>query len=188
MNPMVPYVKVWDPFVRLAHWIVAFGCIANLSVLRDGREVHDFVGYAVLATVVLRLAWGVVGSAHARFRDFVPRPKQLLNYLQLMMRGREPRYVGHNPAGAVMMLTLMLLCIVCGVSGWMMGLDRFWGDPQLHAVHAIAANLILICAVVHVLGAVIESFRHQENIILAMVTGRKRPPRGTDVSNAPAAD
>jgi cytochrome b len=183
-----PRVMVWDPVVRLVHWIVAFGCIANLSFLRNADSIHEYVGYTVSGAVLVRLIWGVYGSHHARYADFVPRPAQLLNYVRLLLRGREPRYLGHNPAGAAMMITLVLLVIACALSGWMMGLDRFWGESWVEYLHESAANLIMIGAILHVAGAILESVRHRENLPLSMVTGRKRAPAGSDVANASAAD
>jgi cytochrome b len=181
-------MMVWDPVVRVVHWLVAFGCIANLSVLKDADDVHEYVGYAVLGAVLIRLVWAVIGSRHARYSDFVPTMPEMRTYLRLLVRGREPRYVGHNPAGALMMMFLVVLVIVCGVSGWMMGLDRFWGELWVQLVHEWSANLILIGALLHVAGAIVESLRHRENLILAMITGRKRAATGSDVCKSPDAD
>lgn len=180
-------VKVWDPLLRLFHWTLALGCIANLTVLREAGDVHEIVGYGVLGAVGVRLLWGFVGPRHARFADFVPGPRRLAGYVAAMIQRREPRYLGHNPAGAVMMLALMALVAVCGVTGWMMGLDAFWGDERLEEVHEAAANVILIMAGLHVLAALVESWRHRENLILSMVTGYKRAARGTDVDHAAPA-
>lgn len=181
-------VKVWDPVVRLFHWTVALGCIANLTVLREVKSVHRYVGYVILAAVVVRLVWGFIGARHARFSDFAPGPRRLWTYLKALVRGREPRYIGHNPAGAVMMLALIGLVTACGVTGWMMGLDAFWGEPWLEKLHEGAANVILVMAILHVLAALVESWRHRENLVLAMITGLKRAPKGSDVCHAPAAD
>jgi cytochrome b len=178
-------VKVWDPLVRILHWTLALACIANLSVLRDADESHEYVGYAALAAVAIRILWGVIGSQHARFGDFIPGPRRLVSYCGELMRGREPRYLGHNPAGAVMMMLLVFLVAIVGLSGWMMGTDRFWGVEWVETLHEMAANLIFACAVLHVMGAVVESVRHRENLILSMITGRKRAPNGSDVIHAP---
>lgn len=168
-------VRVWDPFVRVSHWVVALACFANLSILRHAEEPHEWVGYAALAFVTARIGWGFIARGHANFRDFFPTPRYLIEYLRLFLRGREPRHIGHNPAGAAMMLTLMALVVACGITGWMLGLDAFWGDSTVHAVHEWTANAILGLAILHVGGALVASFRHRENLILAMITGRKRP-------------
>lgn len=180
-------VPVWDPLVRILHWTLALACIANLSLLRDADELHEYAGYAALAAVAIRILWGVIGSRHARFEDFIPGPRRLVSYCAQLLRGREPRYLGHNPAGAFMMMLLILLVVMTGLSGWMMGTDRFWGVEWVETLHETAANLILACAVLHVIGAVVESVRHRENLILSMITGRKRAPKGSDVFHAPAA-
>lgn len=186
-SPPPPRVKVWDPVVRLFHWTLALGCLANLTVLRDAETLHRYVGYAVGGALAVRLLWGAFGSRHARFADFVPGPRRLAGYLKALLRAREPRYLGHNPAGAVMMLALMLLAATCAVTGWMMGLDAFWGDRRVETVHEAAANLILAMAVLHVAAALVESWRHRENLIGAMITGWKRAPAGDDVDHAAAA-
>lgn len=180
-------VQVWDPLVRILHWTLALACIANLSVLRDANELHEYIGYAALAAVAIRILWGVIGSQHACFGDFIPGPRRLLSYCTQLLRGREPRYLGHNPAGAVMMMMLVLLVVIASLSGWMMGTDRFWGVEWVETLHETAANLILASTVLHVMGAVVESIRHRENLILSMITGCKRAPEGSDVFHAPAA-
>ena len=87
-----------------------------------------------------------------------------------------------------MMLALIGLVSACGVTGWMMGLDAFWGLRWVETLHEVLANTILVMAILHVLAALIESWRHRENLVLAMVTGRKRAPGGNDVHHAPAVD
>lgn len=168
-------VRVWDPLVRTTHWITALACIADLSFLRHADALHEWAGYAALAAVSVRIGWGFVAKGHANFRDFIPSPRAATRYVRLLIRREEPRYLGHNPAGALMMVTLMLLVITCGVTGWMLGLDQFWGDSRVEAIHVAAANTILVLAVFHVAGALFEGFRHRENLILAMINGRKRP-------------
>ena len=181
----VAEVKVWDPVVRLFHWTLALGCIANLTVLREAESAHEIVGYVILGAIAVRLLWGFVGSRHARFSDFLTGPKTLIGYLGVLLRGKAPRYVGHNPVGALMMIALISLATVCGVTGVMMGQDAFWGEEWVEEIHETAANLILVMAVFHVLAALVESWHHRENLIRAMITGRKRAATGTDVDHAP---
>ncbi len=181
-------VKVWDPIVRIFHWTVAGGVIANLTFLKHEETPHIYVGYAVITALAVRLIWGVIGRRHARFASFVPGPGGLLCYGRAMIAHREPRYVGHNPAGAAMIVVLMLLLAIVGTTGWMMGLDRFWGVGWVETVHEVAANILIGAVALHVIGAIVESVRHRENLPLAMITGYKRAPTGTDVDHAPAAD
>jgi len=180
-------VKVWDPIVRLFHWTVAGGVIANLTFLRHAETPHIYVGYVVVSALIIRLLWGVVGRRHARFASFIPGPGGLLSYFKAMMGCREPRYVGHNPAGAAMIVLLLLLVAIVGTTGWMMSLDLFWGVQWVEVVHEVTANIIIAAALLHVAGAIVESIRHRENLPLAMITGYKRAATGTDIDHAPAA-
>ncbi|MCX5513109.1 cytochrome B [Kaistia algarum] len=167
-------IPVWDPVVRLFHWTIVTACILNLFILEAGETAHRFVGYVVAIALTLRFLWGFAGPRHARFADFFPTPRRLIPYLRDLRRGREPRHVGHNPAGAVMMLLLMSLLASLCLTGWMMGLDAFWGEEWLEELHGALANGILVLALVHAGAAIVESWRHRENLVLSMVTGRKR--------------
>lgn len=180
-------IKVWDPLVRIFHWTVALGTIANLTVLRHVEDPHIYLGYAMVVALLVRLIWGFVGKGHARFSAFVPGPKKLACYGTALIARREPRYIGHNPAGAVMMLILMGLVAGMGITGWMMGSDQFWGEPWVEELHEILANIIIGAAVLHVGAAIVESIRHRENMPWSMITGYKRAASGSDIDNAPAS-
>jgi len=180
-------VPVWDPLVRIFHWTVVLGVALNSFILQSGKAPHRYVGYVVAAALAVRIVWGGVGSAHARFSDFVASPRTVVSHLRAVIARRDRRYVGHNPAGGAMALALMgLLALTC-LTGWMQGLDAFWGVQWVEEAHAICANLILAMATVHVLAAIAESVAHRENLVLAMITGRKRRARGTDVDHAGSA-
>lgn len=176
-------VRVWDPVVRLFHWTVVAGCVINL-LFEGGNTFHRAVGYVVAAAVAVRVAWGFAGKGHARFSDFIPRPVALLGYLRLLVSRNEPRFIGHNPAGSVMILLLLGSLTAVSITGWMMGLDRFFGNETLEELHETSAMTILVLAGIHVAAVVFESARHSENLIKAMITGRKRKPTGTDIDHA----
>jgi cytochrome b len=165
-------IRVWDPVVRLFHWTVAFGCVAAF-LTEDLRQVHKAIGYVVLAALVVRLAWGFLGSRHARFGDFLRPPGETIGYARDLLQGRERRYLGHNPLGGLMVLVLMTVLAVIGISGWMTTLDAFWGVDWVEELHEVAANSLLLLVPVHLLGVTVESWRHRENLVRAMVTGDK---------------
>ena len=166
-------VPVWDRFVRLFHWgLVLSFFVAYFSTDSIGW-VHKGFGYATLALVAARVVWGFIGSGHARFASFVPGPGKLVRYLVAVARRREPRHLGHNPAGAVMILFLMLAVAVIGCTGWMMTLDAFWGNESVENLHVWTVDLALAAVLVHVLANLYGSLRHRENLIGSMVTGRK---------------
>ena len=112
-------VRVWDLPTRLFHWLLAILVVAAYVTAEIGGsliEWHGRVGIAITGLLAFRLVWGVIGSTYARFADFVPTPARLLRYLTLLLRGREPRHLGHNPAGAVMILYLLGATLVIGVT------------------------------------------------------------------------
>jgi cytochrome b len=134
-----------------------------------------------------RVIWGFVGSHHARFASFVPGPKKLWRYLGAVLAQREPRHLGHNPAGAMMILALLLLVAGIGVSGWMLTLDAFWGNGSVETLHTLLVDATVLAVLVHVGANVYGSWRHRENLILSMVTGRK-PAGTTEAPALPRAD
>jgi len=164
--------RVWDPLVRILHWTFAIGCAAAFLTEEFGT-LHKLVGYTVLAAVGLRVVWGFVGPGHARFASFVRGPREVVAYLAALVRGCEPYHEGHNPLGAVMILTLLLLLTVIGISGWMMTVDAFWGEDWVEDLHATSADLLLWLVPLHVAGVIFASLRHKENLVKAMITGRK---------------
>lgn len=167
-------VKVWDPFVRVFHWslVVLF---ATAYVTGDEIErVHIAAGYAIAGLLTLRIVWGFVGTRHARFADFVRSPREALGYLRDVLLLRARRYVGHNPAGGLMVVALMLMLVGTCITGYLMTTDAYWGSKVLEEVHGVLANTTVALVVLHVLGVLAASFEHRENLVKAMVTGRKR--------------
>ena len=167
-------VVVWDPLVRITHWIVAACVLANLAILESGSVPHRWAGYIACGIVALRTLWGFVGSQHARFSSWFPTPSRLKPYLAALVKGNPPRVLGHNPAGAVMMIALWSLVIALGTSGYLMGTDAFFGEEWLEELHEALANTLIAAVSLHVVAALLESWRHKENLPLAMLTGKKR--------------
>ena len=165
-------VRVWDPLVRLFHWSLV-AAFATAFVSEEGERLHEVAGYVVLGLIAFRLVWGLIGPAHARFKDFVPSPARLWAYLRSLVRGRPERYLGHNPAGAVMILCLLGTVFIAAGSGWLMTTDRFWGTKWVEELHEVSAWLALALVGVHVAGVLVSSLLHRENLVRAMITGRK---------------
>jgi cytochrome b len=169
-------VKVWDPFVRLFHWsLVALFVLAYVTG-DEVEKVHIAAGYAIAGLLALRIVWGFVGPRHARFTDFVRSPRVALRYMRDTLLLRARRYVGHNPAGGLMVVALIvMLAGTCG-TGYLMTTDAYWGSKAMEEVHEVFANATIVLIVLHVLGVLVASFEHRENLVKAMVTGRKRAP------------
>ena len=104
-------VKVWDPAVRLGHWLLV-ALFATAYVTGEGEsEVHVYAGYGVLGVVALRLLWGFAGTRYARFAEFLRGPRETLAYLKSFAAGRPAHYLGHNPAGGYMIVLLLAMLL-----------------------------------------------------------------------------
>ena len=200
--------RVWDPLVRVFHWgLVAAFAVAWFSA-EEMDTVHEVAGYVVAGLIAFRLVWGLVGSHYARFAEFLRGPSAILGYAGDMIRGRERRYLGHNPVGAVMIVALLVTLSATAWTGWLLeepGRAAMLSElPQIAApafadedgeygeagenggetiaeLHETFANLTLLLVALHVAGVVLSSFRHHENLARAMVTGDKRAPGAGDV-------
>jgi len=212
------YIKVWDIAIRVFHWTL-FGCYALAFISSENiPKLHVFFGYSVLFLVLFRIVYGFVGTKYARFSDFLYRPAQIADYLKGLLIGRPKHYIGHNPAGGVMIFILLLSLLSLTLSGikaygikghgplakheisFMTNAfadsddkedrdkhnshnrrsqknhrteknekDEFWEE-----VHETIAHFTLFLISIHVLGVWVSSLVHRENLIKAMITGRKR--------------
>lgn len=169
-----PAIKVWDPLVRIGHWLLVLS-IALAWLTRAGEGAwHEWIGYVSLAVIAVRVAWGWLGSSHARFAEFVRSPATTLRYSRQVLAGHEPRYIGHNPLGGWMIIALLLNAALAGFSGWLYTTDRFWGVEWVETLHSTLADSLLVLAAAHVAGVIFSSWRHRENLLAAMLHGRKR--------------
>lgn len=167
-------VKVWDPFVRVFHWSLV-ALFATAYVTGDEIErVHIAAGYAIAGLLALRIMWGFVGPRHARFANFVRPPREAFGYLRDALLLRARRYIGHNPSGGLMIIALIVMLVGTCATGYLMTTDAYWGSKVLEDVHGALANATVALVVLHVLGVLVASFEHGENLVKSMVTGRKR--------------
>lgn len=175
-------VAVWDPVIRVLHWALA-ASIAAAWVTRHGYGVwHERIGYASLLIVALRFAWGWIGPRHARFGQFVRTPSATLRYAGQVLSQQEARHIGHNPLGGWMILALLTVAALAGSSGWLYTTDAYWGVEWVEDLHEALAIFLLMLVALHVGGVVVASWRHRENLVAAMIHGRKRPPENNDVT------
>ena len=180
-------VKVWDPFVRIFHWLLVLTFTVAYLTGEDLEILHNNTGYAVAGLVLLRIVWGFAGTRHARFRDFVYPPAEVRGFLRDTLRQRAQRYLGHNPAGGAMVVVMLLSLIITTLTGIafygvedgagplaMLAGSPAWSREMLEEVHEFFANLMVLLVVVHVIGVVVEGRLHRENLVKAMWNGRKR--------------
>jgi cytochrome b len=200
-------VRVWDPAVRVGHWLLA-ALFAFAYLTGEGdSDLHVYAGYGVLAVAAFRILWGFAGTRYARFSQFLRGPRATFAYLKSFAAGRPDHYLGHNPAGGWM---IVLLLAMLAVTGWT-GLETYGGQghgplAQGVAIVAVAraeggaprkpkrqrsarerfwkelhegfANATLALVLLHIAGAVAASLVHRENLVKAMVTGDKRAGPG----------
>ena len=181
-------VKVWDPLVRVLHWTLAATIALAWLTRSGGGRWHEWIGYASLTAVAVRFGWGFgwgfAASKRARysaFGSFVRAPAATLGYARALIAGREHRYLGHNPLGGWMIVALLTTAALAGFSGWLYTTDAWWGDPRVEAIHYALSVVLLVLIALHVAGVVVTSLRHRENLLAAMITGRKRPASGDDI-------
>ena len=167
-------IRVWDPVVRIFHWSLVGGFAVAYVTADEWDKAHELVGYIIAGLIAFRLFWGLVGSRHARFSDFLYRPSTIVAFIKdsLAMKGK--RYVGHNPAGGAMVVALLLAIVGIAATGYMMKLDMFWGAEWVEDAHEILVNATLLLIILHVVGVILASFEHKENLVRSMITGLKR--------------
>lgn len=164
---------VWDAPVRVFHWllVLTFAGAWLTAESEHWRLVHVTLGYTAGALVLFRIVWGFVGTFHARFANFVRGPAAVRNYLRSIVRGRPEHHTGHNPAGALAILALLAGLLALVGTGWA-GYSELTGDWMLELHEGVATALLALIGV-HVAAVVASSLLHRENLVRAMVTGRK---------------
>lgn len=171
-------VLIWDWPVRIGHW-----ALATLFILawlsgdsEEWRLVHATLGGALLGLVLFRLLWGFMGSYHARFGSFVRGRQAVFAYVQGLLSapfgGKVEDDAGHNAAAGWAILAMLTLGLLTAVSGWIAYQGEEW--EAFGAVHEFLATAMLWIVIIHVLGVLVSSLAHGENLIAAMFTGYKR--------------
>ncbi|SIO47690.1 Cytochrome b [Rhodovulum sp. ES.010] len=110
-------VRVWDPVVRVGHWVLVAGFATAYLTEGEPEWLHVWAGYAIAATVTLRIFWGLVGPERARFSDFVTGPGKVVAYLKRLVAGSAERHIGHSPAGGAMTVALLVMLGATAFSG-----------------------------------------------------------------------
>jgi cytochrome b len=166
---------VWDLGIRLLHWTLAAATCLSLWTGLAGHWTaqHEPAGYVVAAAVCLRFILGFAGRPHARFAQFMQSPKRTLAYLRALRARTAPHYPGHNPLGGWMVVTILTCLSGSAITGFMLTTDAFWGSPGVSLVHECFAYFVLALIAIHVTGIVAMSFYQRQNLLKAMITGRR---------------
>lgn len=167
---------IWDKFIRIFHWSVATLFLLDYWVVEGGEDLHDWIGYAIALLVVLRVIWGFIGSTNARFNSFWPSVFNIKQYIQ-RFPNKTSYTSGHNPLGGMMILFLLFMLFLTALSGWMRGLDMFWGEDWVQWLHEYSADVLMASVLIHVMAVVITQTLTRVPLIIPMITGkRKKPP------------
>ncbi len=169
----VSKIPVWDLPVRVFHWLLAasFAGAFLTAESEHWRNLHVMLGYTLLGLILFRLVWGFAGSRHARFASFVAGPAAVWRYLRSLISGDPEHHVGHNPAGALAIVALLGLGVLTAATGWAVYSDV--GGEWVEEVHEGAAYAMLAVVGLHVAGVLVSSVLHRENLVAAMISGRK---------------
>jgi cytochrome b len=185
LNKYPATVKVWDPLVRVFHWGLVFFFLLAFASGDDWDSLHFLSGYAVALLLCFRLVWGIIGTRNARFLSFVKPPRVVINHLKAMLSFKPGHYLGHNPVAAVMVIALLISIALVSFSGMVLiategqgplagTLFMRWNAKWMEEVHEFFANFTLLLVFMHVAAVVFSSFLEGENLVRAMITGRKR--------------
>lgn len=191
-------VRVWGPAVRLFHWLLAAavivslltGFLAQITWLR----VHLIVGAVIAFLLFFRIVWGVLGTVHARFADFAYRPDEVLHHLRGVCAGRPGHHLGHNPLGSMMVFAFLVVLTVMTVTGVtalggvvkqgpLAAFVGFATASRVLSVHYYLAIAVAAMIAAHLGGVALYSVQSRQNLVRAMITGRKAgaplksPPR-----------
>jgi len=197
-------IKVWDIGVRVFHWsLVAFFSIAYITGEIETETLHAYAGYVIIGLLAFRIIWGFIGSRYARFADFLYSPAEIMTYLKGLLTRHPKHYLGHNPAGGLMVVVMLASLIAVSWTGLeVYGAEGHgplaqaelslvataqadgWEDDDEHEgdeefweeVHEASVYFMLLLIGLHLAGVVISSLLHRENLVRAMVTGRKPKP------------
>lgn len=183
---MAPLIRVWDLLLRALHWLLAASVITAWASghWQSGRwfdEIHHTAGYVAGGVVISRLIWGFVGTRYARFVQFVRSLRATLQYARQVVQGSERRHIGHNPLGAYMVVALLLTVAASSLTGFLYTTEWLWGYEWLENLHAALGWLIAILVPCHLAGVALSSRRHRENLVAAMINGRKRGAEPGDI-------
>jgi len=167
-------VLVWDFPVRVFHWLLVISFVgAWLTSEGEALQlIHYAFGYSACAIILFRIVWGIVGTRYARFTQFIKGPTETWQHIKSLLAGRQPMGLGHNPVGALVMISLMILILLIDVTGYWIIKD-FFGE-FMSGAHEAISNIAFGFVLIHIAAAIIMSFLQKENLVKSMFNGMKQ--------------
>lgn len=179
-------ILVWDLPTRMFHWFLAAGFLLAFGIAVFAGDDHPLFPYHALLgltlglMVLLRVVWGLVGTRHARFASFPMAPAALIDYTKSILTRGGRRYIGHNPASSYAIVGMLALILGLAITGVLLGM----GWRGLEEVHEVCAYATIVVVGVHVLGVIVHTLRHKDNVTLAMIRGRKEGDSASAIASA----
>ena len=192
-------VKVWDGWLRLFHWSIVLLLIVSYVTAKTGRmEWHMLSGYAMLALLLFRIAWGFVGSDSARFARFLRGPGAVRRHLRGLWRSEADEHVGHNAAGGWMVMLLIGLLLAQVLTGLFSDDEEYHRGPFADWVgfeasqwitgwHQRLFNAILAAVALHVAAVAFYGAVVGRNLVRPMITGRTEVAPDSAAARTPPA-
>jgi len=167
-------ILVWDFPIRVFHWLLAISFAgAWLTSESEAQQlIHYAFGYSACAIILFRIVWGIVGTRYARFTQFIKGPTETWWHIKSLLVGRQPPSPGHNPAGALVMISLMILILLIGLTGYWIVKDVL--GELMSGAHEAISNLAFGFVLIHVAAAIIMSLLQKENLVKSMFNGIKQ--------------
>lgn len=170
MRPAEPIA--WNLVTRLSHWLIAIPIMLDFFI--EGGDIsHKVLGYIALVVTCFRFVWGFITKDEASFSSFPLHVKKTYEYAINTFTKNKIYYPGHNPLASWVYICMWILVVFLGITGFMMGLDRFWGEDWLEELHEIFSNCLLVLVVFHILGLILDSWKFKRKTWLGMFTGKK---------------
>ena len=172
-------ILIWDLPTRLFHILLALGFVSAASIalfVSDESPVfpfHAMIGLVLALMVLLRIAWGFVGTRYARFSSFTPPPSVVFRYFESLVQPRQASqhrtHQGHNPGSAYGIFAMLGVVLALAVTGYLMAR----GDARFEGAHEVLGYTMVGLVVMHIAGVVIHVVKHRENIIASMIHGKR---------------
>lgn len=197
MHPPTVPVRIWDLPTRLFHWALAALVIASVVTAKIGGNAmvwHFRFGLAILALLVFRAAWGLVGGRWSRFASFAYGPASVWRYVKNRPRAADRFDVGHSPLGAWSVFALLAVLAVQVASGLVADdeianvgpLNRFvttdTGLVWTWFHKEVGEKLVIVLAVLHVAAIAFYRVVRRRDLIGPMVRGDQPQPADTPPS------
>ncbi len=172
MNQPTP-ILVWDLPTRVFHWllVIFFAGAVLTQESERWRLFHVTFGYSMFGLVVFRLIWGFIGTRYSRFTEFVRSPQEVITYSLNTISGKGKRYIGHNPLGALAILSILFLILLITITGYVIFNDL--SGEWVSEMHEFFGNFLLVIVGIHIGGVFLSGLKHRENLVKAMFSGMK---------------